>query len=62
MPVAYRGRMTTAATAELLALAQETATVAGELARLRRAEGVEIAASKSSPEDVVTLADRETEA
>ena len=54
--------MTTAATAELLALAQETATVAGELARLRRAEGVEIAASKSSPEDVVTLADRETEA
>lgn len=36
--------------------------VAGELARRRRAEGVQIAASKSSPEDVVTLADRETEA
>lgn len=35
---------------------------AGELARRRRADGVQIAASKSSPEDVVTLADRETEA
>jgi len=53
--------MTTTATTALLALAQETAVVAGELARRRRAEGVEIAASKSSPEDVVTLADRETE-
>jgi myo-inositol-1(or 4)-monophosphatase len=48
--------------ADLLALAQKTALAAGELARRRRSEGVEIAASKSSPEDVVTLADRETEA
>jgi len=47
---------------ELLTLAQKTAITAGELARRRRAEGVAIAASKSSPEDVVTLADRETEA
>jgi len=54
--------MTPTTTTELLALAQETAIAAGELARRRRAEGVEIAASKSSPEDVVTLADRETEA
>jgi myo-inositol-1(or 4)-monophosphatase len=53
--------MTTPATGELLALAQTTAIAAGELARRRRREGVEIAASKSSPEDVVTLADRETE-
>jgi myo-inositol-1(or 4)-monophosphatase len=48
--------------AELLALAQTTALAAGELARRRRSEGVVIAASKSSPEDVVTHADRETEA
>jgi len=54
--------MTSPALIELLALAQTTALTAGELARRRRAEGVEIAASKSSPEDVVTLADRETEA
>ena len=53
--------MTSLAGTELLALAQQTAITAGELARRRRAEGVEIAASKSSPEDVVTLADRETE-
>ncbi|MBX0300739.1 inositol monophosphatase [Cryobacterium sp. 1639] len=54
--------MTTVASTELLALAQQTAIAAGELAHRRRAEGVQIAASKSSPEDVVTLADRETEA
>lgn len=54
--------MTFPASTELLALAQDTAVRAGELARRRRAEGVEIAASKSSPEDVVTAADRETEA
>lgn len=54
--------MTTVASTELLALAQDIAVTAGELARRRRAEGVEIAASKSSPEDVVTLADREVEA
>lgn len=47
---------------ELLALATEIAIEAGELARRRRSEGVQVAASKSSLEDVVTLADRETEA
>jgi myo-inositol-1(or 4)-monophosphatase len=46
---------------DLLNLARETALTAGALAKRRRAEGVEIAASKSSPEDVVTQADRETE-
>ncbi|MFC5929392.1 inositol monophosphatase [Cryobacterium melibiosiphilum] len=50
-----------AALTEMLGLARETALTAGALAKQRRAEGVEIAASKSSPEDVVTQADRETE-
>ena len=53
--------MTTRASAGLLRLAQDTALAAGELAARRRSEGVQVAASKSSPEDVVTLADRETE-
>lgn len=42
-------------------LAREVALAGAELARRRRAEGVEVAASKSSVEDIVTLADRETE-
>ncbi len=46
---------------DFVELARSTAVTAGELAGRRRREGVEIAASKSSPEDVVTLADRETE-
>ncbi|TXN32379.1 inositol monophosphatase family protein [Lacisediminihabitans profunda] len=46
----------------LLAVARDIAIEAGELARRRRSEGVQVAASKSSLEDVVTLADRETEA
>lgn len=46
---------------ELLDTARAIALAAGALAKLRRAEGVEVAASKSSPEDVVTHADRETE-
>jgi myo-inositol-1(or 4)-monophosphatase len=46
---------------ELLTLARETAVRAGALAHRRRVEGVEIADHKSSPVDVVTLADRETE-
>lgn len=46
---------------ELASLARDVAIRAGALAAQRRAEGVEIAASKSSPEDVVTHADRETE-
>jgi len=54
-------RPTPRAATELLNLATETARTAGALAFRRRAEGVEIAASKSSPEDIVTQADRETE-
>ncbi|HEU4807086.1 MAG TPA: inositol monophosphatase family protein [Homoserinimonas sp.] len=45
----------------LLKLAREVALAAAELARTLRAAGVEVAASKSSVEDIVTLADRETE-
>jgi myo-inositol-1(or 4)-monophosphatase len=46
---------------DLLALARTIAEEAGALAARRRAEGVEVAASKSSPVDIVTAADRETE-
>lgn len=46
---------------ELLTLATSIARQAGELAMRRRAEGVTVAASKSSMEDIVTVADRETE-
>jgi myo-inositol-1(or 4)-monophosphatase len=48
-------------TAELLRIARRVAVQAGELALQRRTEGVEVAASKSSPVDIVTEADRETE-
>ena len=48
-------------TRELLDLARSIAITAGELVARRRSEGVEIAESKSSPEDIVTLADRESE-
>lgn len=47
---------------DLLDIATKVAVAAGELAARRRAEGVTVAASKSSLEDVVTEADRETEA
>ncbi|NRG41477.1 inositol monophosphatase [Rathayibacter sp. VKM Ac-2804] len=47
--------------ASLLAIARSIAVEAAHLARQRRQDGVEIAASKSSPEDVVTAADREVE-
>jgi myo-inositol-1(or 4)-monophosphatase len=47
--------------AELLRIATDTATTAGELALRRRMEGVQVADHKSSPVDVVTMADRETE-
>jgi myo-inositol-1(or 4)-monophosphatase len=47
--------------AELLDLARAIAWEAGELAARRRAEGVEVAATKSSVVDVVTAADREVE-
>ena len=46
---------------DLLTLARDIAVEAGALAHRRRIEGVEIADHKSSPVDVVTLADRETE-
>ncbi|GAA2073992.1 inositol monophosphatase family protein [Pseudolysinimonas kribbensis] len=46
---------------ELLGLARSIALEAGALAARRRAEGVEVAATKSSIVDVVTAADREVE-
>jgi myo-inositol-1(or 4)-monophosphatase len=46
---------------DLLSTAREIALRAGELAQRRRSEGVSVAASKSSPVDIVTEADRETE-
>jgi myo-inositol-1(or 4)-monophosphatase len=47
--------------AELLALAVEVTTAAARLAATRRAEGVEVADTKSSVVDVVTHTDREVE-
>ncbi len=47
--------------AELRDLAVEIACEAGELARVRRTEGVSIAATKSALADIVTEADREVE-
>jgi myo-inositol-1(or 4)-monophosphatase len=52
----------TSTPASLVEIARSVATEAGLLARRRRSEGVEIAASKSSLEDIVTVADRESEA
>lgn len=46
---------------DLLRLARDIALRAGELVSRRRSEGVSVAAHKSSPVDVVTLADRESE-
>jgi myo-inositol-1(or 4)-monophosphatase len=51
----------TPAVTGLLTLARETALAAADLAARRRSEGVEVAASKSSPEDIVTPTDREAE-
>ena len=48
-------------TADLLTIARDVALQAGALAKQRRSEGVAVAASKSSPVDIVTEADRETE-
>ena len=47
---------------DLLSIARTIALEAGELAARRKAEGVEVVDRKSSPVDVVTAADRETEA
>ncbi len=49
-------------TLELLDLARSTALAAADLVARRRAEGVEVAATKSTPVDVVTQADRDSEA
>jgi len=46
---------------ELLHLAVEVAVEAVELVRVRRRAGVEVAATKSSPVDIVTEVDRATE-
>lgn len=54
--------MTSAANAELLALAVSVAREAAALAARRRSETVTVAATKSSPVDVVTATDREVEA
>lgn len=51
-----------ASPADLEALATEIAREAGELALVRRSEGVAIAATKSALADIVTEADREVEA
>jgi len=47
---------------DLLRIARDTASAAGALALQRRREGVEVANTKSTPLDVVTHADKETEA
>ncbi|WP_029145854.1 inositol monophosphatase family protein [Microbacterium luticocti] len=47
--------------ADLARLAADIAIEAGELARRRRVEGVQIAATKSAAADIVTAADREVE-
>lgn len=47
---------------DLLAIARRVALEAGELVARRRREGVSVAATKSSSVDVVTAADRESEA
>lgn len=47
--------------AELLALARSIAVEAGELAATMRRQGVDVEATKSSPIDIVTAADRAVE-
>ncbi|MCW4385981.1 inositol monophosphatase [Salinibacterium sp. SYSU T00001] len=49
-------------TTQLLEIAAHVAEEAAELARMRRIEGVSVAASKSTAVDIVTHADREVEA
>jgi len=53
--------MTAASSLDLLEIARSIALEAGALIKKRRAEGVTVAATKSSPQDVVTFADRESE-
>jgi myo-inositol-1(or 4)-monophosphatase len=47
---------------DLLALAERVAVEAADLVRTRRREGVEVADTKTSPTDVVTAVDKESEA
>lgn len=54
--------MTDDANRSLLDIARSIAVDAAALAARRRAEGVQVAASKTSTEDIVTFADREVEA
>ncbi|WP_157007749.1 inositol monophosphatase family protein [Agromyces laixinhei] len=56
------GRTGTEASAALLDLARRIALQAAEFAREARRDGVTVAATKSSPVDIVTAVDRETEA
>jgi myo-inositol-1(or 4)-monophosphatase len=53
--------MADAMSTEFLEIARSIGVEAGQLIKKRRADGVSVAASKSSPEDVVTFADRESE-
>jgi myo-inositol-1(or 4)-monophosphatase len=61
----YRGDMTDpaghAASADLLALARRIATTVAETALEERRRGISVEATKSSPVDVVTAVDRDTE-
>jgi myo-inositol-1(or 4)-monophosphatase len=61
----YRGGMTDpaghAASADLLALARRIATTVAETALEERRRGISVEATKSSPVDVVTAVDRDTE-
>ena len=52
----------TSANAELLDLARDISLRAGALILQRRIEGVEVAQTKTAPEDIVTRADQESEA
>ena len=54
--------MTGSLSEDLVDLASQIAREAGDLARARRAEGVHLAATKSTLADIVTDADREVEA
>ncbi|RFA16707.1 inositol monophosphatase [Subtercola boreus] len=54
--------MTTHSLGSLLEIARSIAVDAAALAARRRREGVQVAASKTSAEDIVTFADREVEA
>lgn len=60
-PTARIGQACRMAHEDLVEIARTVALEAGALAARLRAEGVEVAATKSSPIDIVTAADRATE-